>query len=102
MSLLSFDDVKLCKDHLIGELEKIFQGKNTYPTYYCGGSLCINIGDNIIVMSLKDENLPEDIRLIVCLLYTKYKTKSHCYYDYCLKIIGDNLLPLFNDESLMY
>jgi len=75
----------LCPKFLgMTEKEIIQRLKDTFneekSAYYCGGTLCIDTKDDVIMLSLRDESLSKDVRFWLAKNYLKYKSTTSVFY----------------------
>jgi hypothetical protein len=81
---------KVQRERALSQMKLALGQKNEVPMYYCGGTLCIDIGPECSVTVVLSNAMNKEERVAAARLYIQHKTESHKYYGMAKQILGED------------
>jgi hypothetical protein len=72
----------------VKQMKLALNEENEVSMYYCGGTLCIDIAeDELVVVVVTDGELTDEERILAAKLYIEHKTPKHHYYEFAQSVL---------------
>ena len=77
------------RGEVVEQIELALEKKNLVPMYYAGGTLCIDIADDEIVMcNFDDDGMTDYEKRLIAQMYVNNKTSKHSFYRTAKRILA--------------